>query len=154
MLNKSTEAAIAAMSRLAEVHSAGTPLTAAQIAANRNLQKPFVAKLLTVLSQAELITGVPGPGGGYRLARPPQEITLLDIANCFERKGEMLACPFGPGYCGEGPHCPIHDDIVAIRDHAREFLETTNLGVFCAPASASKRPRQSGSAHKRRKTAR
>ena len=65
MLNKSTEAAIAAMSRLAEVCDQGTPLTAAQIASNRKLQKPFLAKLLTVLSQAGLIKGVPGPGGGY-----------------------------------------------------------------------------------------
>jgi len=153
MLSKSSEAAIAAMSRLAEVYAEGTPLTAAQLAESRNLQKPFVAKLLTVLSQADLITGVPGPGGGYRLASHPSEITLLDIANCFERKGEVLACPFGPGYCGDGPHCPIHDDIVAIREHANDFMNKTTLDVFCrsSDAGCGKRPTKAQAPSRRKR---
>lgn len=135
MLHKSTEAAIAAMSRLAEAFCDDEPpLTAAQIADARDLQKPFVAKLLTVLSQHQLIKGTPGPRGGYRLARAPADITLLQIADCFERKDRQLQCPFGPNYCGsdrESDHCPLHESLVRLRDDRDAFLRDTTLAVFC-----------------------
>jgi Rrf2 family protein len=133
MLTKSTEAAIAAMSRLAQSHCGSEPpLTASQIAQDRNLQRPFVAKLLTTLSQQGLIKGTPGPHGGYRLAREPSKISLLDIARCFERAEYPLQCPFGPQYCGgDGPHCPMHDDLSRLREERDRFLSETTLAVFC-----------------------
>ena len=136
MLSKSTEAAIASMSRLAEAQCHDEPpLTASQIADCRNLQRPFVAKLLTVLSQNGLIVGNRGPRGGYRLARSSAEITLLDIARCFERIDHPLQCPFGPEYCQEGrPRCPVHDDLARLRDERAAFLGNTTLAVFCCTA--------------------
>ncbi len=53
MYGKATQNAIAAMSRLAEVYDGGkTRISAADIAASRDLQKPFVSKLLSTLSNA------------------------------------------------------------------------------------------------------
>ena len=80
MYGKQTEAAIAAMSRLAEVYDKErTRLSANDIADARGLQRPRVAKVLSVLSQAGLVTGSPGPGGGFALARHPREITIYDV---------------------------------------------------------------------------
>ena len=132
MFNKSTEAAIAAMSMLARHYDEGkTLVTASQIAEERNLQRPFVAKLLTQLSLMRLINGMPGRNGGYWLARRPSEISLKDIANCFERKEASVPCPFGPGYCGDGPVCPLHDSITALQEQIDAFLHDTTLDVFC-----------------------
>ena len=65
MYGKQTERAIGAMSRLAEVWDEGkTRLSAFEIADERGLPRPMVAKILTALSQAHLVTGSPGPGGG------------------------------------------------------------------------------------------
>lgn len=131
MINKSTEAAIAAMSLLAEVYDGGaTTLKAAAIADRRKLQRPFVAKLLTQLAQAGLVRGTPGRHGGYALAKPPDRIRLIDIADCFERRGPLQICPFGPEYCGSGPHCPLHDEISRLRDEMCGFLASTTLDVF------------------------
>jgi len=138
MLNRSSGSAIASMSRLAEVYySDRRTLTATQIAESRKLQQPFVAKLLTTLSQAGLIRGVRGPGGGYSLARPPAQITLLDIAGCFERDKTVVTCPFGPGWCGDGPRCPLHDDVIALQEHVRVFLAKTTLSTFSEPQPAA-----------------
>ena len=69
MYGKQTERAIGAMSRLAEVWDGGkTRLSAFEIADQRGLPRPMVAKILTTLSQANLVTGSPGPGGGYCLS--------------------------------------------------------------------------------------
>ncbi|MCA9291956.1 MAG: Rrf2 family transcriptional regulator, partial [Phycisphaerales bacterium] len=80
MYGKATETAIAAMTRLAEVYDAGkTLLSAAEIAESRGLQRPFVGKVLTSLSQAGLVRGSRGPGGGFTLAKPPKRIRIYDI---------------------------------------------------------------------------
>jgi Rrf2 family protein len=80
MYGKQTERAIGAMSRLAEVWDSGkTRLSAFDIADERGLPRPMVAKILTALSQANLVVGSPGPGGGYALSRPPSEITLRQV---------------------------------------------------------------------------
>ena len=70
MYGKQTETAIAAMSRLAEMYT-DQPVrqSAIEIADVRGLQRPFVAKILTVLSQAGLVNGTRGPGG----CRPRRE---------------------------------------------------------------------------------
>ncbi|WP_442483241.1 RrF2 family transcriptional regulator [Aeoliella sp. SH292] len=127
---KTTQTAIAAMSRLAEVYADGVQLSSGDIAAARDLPQTLVAKLLTMLSQAGLVTGSRGPGGGYALARAPKEISLLDIANVFERQDDNVVCPFGPNWCGSNSPCPLHNDYVAIADRFRKWQEQTTLAVF------------------------
>ena len=110
MYGKQTETAIAAMSRLAEVWDDGkVRMSATEIADSRGLQRPFVAKILTVLSQAGLVTGSPGPGGGYALATAPTKINLHQVFRLFEREDRSDDCPFGGGVCGAGEPCPLHD---------------------------------------------
>lgn len=133
MLNKSADAAIAAMSLLAEIYDGDRMvLTASQIAEKRNLQKPFVAKLLTILSQNELINGTPGRNGGYYLARVPSSITLADVAACFTKLDRPMACPFGRYYCGIGPACPLHEDLQKLHQSLDDFLKKTTLDIFAA----------------------
>ncbi|CAN5141338.1 hypothetical protein BH11PLA2_BH11PLA2_33000 [soil metagenome] len=129
---KTAQTAIAAVSRLAEVHNATqrVKLNSAEIAKQRSLPQPIVAKVLTVLSQAGVVNGSPGPGGGYWLARPPETVTILDVVSLFERVEQNVSCPFGPEYCGNGPHCPMHFDILKIREQMVAFLKTTTFARF------------------------
>jgi Rrf2 family iron-sulfur cluster assembly transcriptional regulator len=69
---KTAQTAIAAVSRLAEVYDPArrVKLNSADIAGHRHLPQPVVSKVLTTLSQAGIVSGSPGPGGGYWLACP------------------------------------------------------------------------------------
>jgi Rrf2 family transcriptional regulator, iron-sulfur cluster assembly transcription factor len=136
---KTAQTAIAAVSRLAEVYKLDKPakLNSADIAKARHLPKPVVAKVLTILSQAGIVNGSPGPGGGYWLARPPATVTLFDVVSLFERIDENVSCPFGPQYCGTGPHCPMHEDILKIRDQLTTFLKTITFERFANPEEAN-----------------
>ena len=127
---KTTQNAIAVMSRLAELFSDATSVASSrELAKSRNLPAPVVAKIMTELSRGGLVTGSPGPGGGYRLAQPPASISLKDIAMLFERETEGL-CAYGPGWCGTNEPCPIHDSIVEMKQTFEDFLEGTTLAVF------------------------
>lgn len=131
---KSAQSAIAAMSLLAEVYDGGkTSLSSVEVARNRRLSKPLMAKLLSILSARGLAKGSPGPGGGYTLAKAPAQITLMDVVEIFERPEEPTMCPFGPGWCGTGAPCPLHDSLALMDAGATEFLQTTTLAVFQNP---------------------
>jgi len=133
---KSTQNAIAAMSRLAEVYNDGQRLSSHDIAECRGVSQTLVAKLLTQLSQAGLVSGARGPNGGYALSHTPAEITLLQIASVFERTDDRAACPLGQGWCGNHKPCPIHDELADLDKQAERFLETTTLERFQAPRQA------------------
>lgn len=138
--NRATQHAIAALSRLAELFDEpDRRASSIEIAKDRNLPKPVVAKILTMLAQAGLVTGSPGPGGGYRLARPPAAISLWDVSELFERD-EDTACPFGPGWCGNRAPCPLHDKMITLRDAVEHYLKHTHFDVF------QKHPKSSASA--------
>ncbi len=131
MYGKQTEYAIAAMSRLAEVYDGGkTRLSAAGIADARGLQRPIVAKILSALSQAGLVIGSRGPGGGSSLARDPKLIKLYDVFKLFEREVDDDSCPFGGGKCGVGHPCPIHDKLFAVQKAMDRLLHETTFDEF------------------------
>lgn len=130
---KMSQHAVSAVSFLAEHHRQAVRLSSAQIAEGRKLPQPVVAKILTTLSAAGLISGIPGPSGGYALARDPSEITLADVVQPFESASESIPCPLGPGWCGTGPRCPIHDQISALREATDRLLRETHFGGFAGP---------------------
>jgi Rrf2 family iron-sulfur cluster assembly transcriptional regulator len=135
MYGKQTERAIGALSRLAEVWDGGaTRLSAQQIAEQRGLPAPMVAKILSTLSQAGIVAGAPGPGGGYALARPPAQISLKQVHMLFERENHSHICPFGGGVCGAGDPCALHDSLVGMQKDITCFHNTTTFEIFRAAA--------------------
>lgn len=129
---KTAQTAVAAVSCLAEVYDPRQPrkLSSAEIANQRNLPQPIVAKVLTVLSQAGIVQGTPGPGGGYWLAQPPEQLTLYAVVALFERLDQNGSCPFGPNYCGNGPHCPLHHQMSRVIDELTKFLTENTFAGF------------------------
>jgi Rrf2 family iron-sulfur cluster assembly transcriptional regulator len=128
---KTARQGVAALSYLAEKHAAGGGVaTSAEVGEARGMPQALAAKLLSEASGAGLVIGTTGPGGGYRLAKEPVEIKLADIVWIYERKQDEYPCPFGPGWCGTGNPCPLHNSFVALEEQATKFLEETTLAVF------------------------
>lgn len=128
---KTSGCAIAAMSALAEHYLGGERVSAEAIARSRNLSRPLVAKVLNTLSSAGLVKGSRGPGGGFTLARKPEQILIYDIVSLFEGGVPETECPFGPGYCGRHDPCPMHNALLKLRDRNVAELKSWHLGVFC-----------------------
>lgn len=128
---KTASNAVAAMSYLAQIYKEPVNHAGSQtIADARGLSKPLVAKLMTILATGGLVNGTPGPGGGYRLAKAPKKIRLIDIVSLFERADEDSKCPFGPNWCGKGAPCPLHEELLAMKSKSDAFLKNTTLDVF------------------------
>lgn len=79
--------------------------SASFLARSLHLSVPVVSKLLKILCQAGLIASVRGAGGGYRLARLPQEIRLVDVVSAIEGDFAITECCSQHGSCALDMTC-------------------------------------------------
>jgi Rrf2 family protein len=86
----------------------GTALPARRLAEFYGLPEPYLAKLLKTLTRAGLLIAASGPRGGYRLARGPGRITMLDVTGAVEGNHPLFRCaeirqrgpvPLSPAQC-------------------------------------------------------
>ena len=133
MYGKQTETAIAAVSYLAALWEgpATRRVSAADIADGRGLQRPFVAKLLSSLSQAGIVNGSPGPGGGYALAKNPNQISLRDVWLLFERPESSRVAFVGSKICGVSVPNDLSDRIGRVEQAMDSLLDDTTFDLFC-----------------------
>lgn len=104
-----------------------TPVSVAVIAENSDVPAQFLAKILLQLKNHRLLRSVKGPGGGYFLARVPEDIKLIDIASVFENPQRAhTQCVLGLDVCMDEHPCPLHHEWSRFRDTMdRQFREIT-----------------------------
>ncbi len=90
-LSDGIEQAIHSVSMLATLPS-GDVLSAAALAEFHGVSTSYLLKHLQALSRAGILATIPGPKGGYHLARPPENITLLDITLAVEGTEPAFRC--------------------------------------------------------------
>ena len=77
---------------LLAVLPAGAALPAARLAEYHGVPSAYLAKHLQALARADVLETVKGPRGGYRLARPPAEITVLDVVEAIDGDESAFRC--------------------------------------------------------------
>lgn len=107
-----------------------TLLNSRNIADGIGLPIPNVAKLLTILSNSDLVKGTPGPTGGYCLAKDPSDISLYDIVTLFENTESKPVCPLGQKCCDEKKPCPLHSEHLELYAYINDFLRRNRLNKF------------------------
>ncbi len=118
--------AVRAAAELA-VATGGALMRAEEIAKAQRIPLNFLLNILSDLKLARIVQSHRGSHGGYRLARPPEEITLAAViravegplANVHEALPEELEYP--------GPAGSLRDVWVAVRASLRSVLESVTL---------------------------
>jgi Rrf2 family protein len=93
---KSTRYALYAAMEMAQAEGRDRILTAAEVAERWSVPGSVMAKVFQQLVRAEIAVGTRGQRGGYRLARPAAEITMLEVIDALEPRrfpGEGAAAP-------------------------------------------------------------
>src|SRR5579875_920153 len=70
----------------------GMTLPAGRLAELHGVPGPYLAKALQALARAGIVRSTSGRYGGYQLARPPGDITMLDIVEAVEGGDELFRC--------------------------------------------------------------
>ena len=129
-LAKTTGYAIAAMSHLDL--PGGEPAGLRDIAQKAHVPYAYLAKRMPELVAAGLVRSVRGKHGGVLLARPPAEITLLQISEAVEARQWLGRCLLGLVTCSDERACPAHEFWKATRAQ----IEITLRGVTLADVIA------------------
>lgn len=79
------------LAELGRLHGSGTPARGEHLAEVEAVPPPFLAQILQKLRHAGLIVSRRGVQGGYTLARPPAEISVLDVLVAVEGQTLQLS---------------------------------------------------------------
>lgn len=97
--------ALRVMIDLAE-HSNGGYIPMKDVAARQEISLKYLERILPVLAKNDLIEGVQGKGGGYRLTRPPEAYPVGEILRLTEGDLAPVAClENGSTPCGRSIEC-------------------------------------------------
>jgi Rrf2 family transcriptional regulator, cysteine metabolism repressor len=139
--------------------SAGTemPVSLAAVANTEKLSRGYLEQLALSLRTAQLLRGVCGKGGGYRLAREPEEITVREVIEAVLGPINIVECVEKPNVCPRSDTCECRGVYVLINHRITEALEGFTLADLLDPerlqclsaeASAADRHRTRGEGRK------
>lgn len=116
------------------------PVTVADVASRHGLPQTALAKVFQQLVRAGLATSARGIGGGFRLARPRSDVTVLDVIGVFEARHEpgQSALGLGPGVSiagvpGDGATADSNPADIGLR----QLFEEVDELVRCTYASVT-----------------
>lgn len=141
--------AVTAMLDLAINHNSES-VTLRNIAENQKISLSYLEQLFAKLRKQDLVKGMRGPGGGYRLARSADEISIAQIISAVDEPMEFTDCN-GLENCKGGERCLSHHLWVQLTDQLEGFLSNIYLGALMRESAQSmeqNRATSSGSARK------
>ena len=101
---------------------AGRIISANEISQSASIPKSFLAKILQRLSRTGIVRSTQGIAGGFQLARPPDEINLLDVIKAVQGPSALNMCAIDRHKCNLSSTCVIHPIWVQIMEEMEERL--------------------------------
>ncbi|MHC8353771.1 RrF2 family transcriptional regulator [Pseudomonas sp. LB3P81] len=103
-----------------------------ELAELQGVPQDYLAKIFTKLAKAKLVVATEGVRGGFKLARPSDEISVLDIVNAIDGQKLIFDCRDIRGRCalfeGEAPawamsgHCSVHAVMMTAQKRMEDAL--------------------------------
>ena len=105
------------------------PVALADIAERQDISLSYLEQLFAKLRRGGLVTSVRGPGGGYRLSRPSNELRIADIIVAVDEPIAATRCKTGSakGCTKTGARCVTHDLWEELGQQIHVFLSSVSL---------------------------
>jgi len=119
--------ALRALIYLAEKDAPG-PVLVREIAIAADVPQPSLAKILHSLRGRGLVQSTKGPGGGYRLARPGDQMRIAEVIEAVDGRVELdQVCVLGLDKCDDQASCALHDVWKLFRQNYSATLSSMTL---------------------------
>jgi Rrf2 family iron-sulfur cluster assembly transcriptional regulator len=117
--------AVTAMLDLA-LRNKQAPVTLAGIGVRQSISLSYLEQLFGKLRRHALVESVRGPGGGYRLARPSEKVSVADIILAVDEPLDATQCG-GMENCKEDRQCMTHNLWATLNDKLYDYLNSVTL---------------------------
>ncbi|MBS0555246.1 MAG: Rrf2 family transcriptional regulator, partial [Proteobacteria bacterium] len=105
------------------------PVTLAGIAERQKISLSYLEQLFGKLRRHKLVSSVRGPGGGYRLAREMDAITVADIIIAVDEPLDATQCG-GKQNCHDEHRCATHDLWANLNKRMYAYLDSVTLSAL------------------------
>ena len=114
------------------------------ISEEQNIPKKFLEQILNDLKSIGAVASRRGAGGGYRLARPPQNITLASVVRHIEGALAPVSCASERFYerctCPDEARCAIREVMMQVRKAVVDIMEDVTVADLCEKAKRLAQP--------------
>jgi len=122
--------AVTAMLDLA-LRDGNGPVTLAGISRRQSISLSYLEQLFGKLRRRDLVDSVRGPGGGYTLAKPADQISVADIIRAVDEPLDATQCG-GRENCQEEQRCMTHELWSTLNEKMFEYLNSVKLSELVA----------------------
>lgn len=126
MLTDTAEYALRSVLHLAR-RPTGERVPSAAVADALDLPANYLSKTMRTLAKEGVLDAARGPGGGFALARPADEITLRDVVDPFLELGGRDRCLLGDRKCENREPCAAHARWQELTSHVEGFFGGTTV---------------------------
>jgi Rrf2 family protein len=135
MISPTAEYALRAVVAIAQAN--GEAAATQSIAKLTKVPAGYLPKVLQMLGRAGLVDSKRGLGGGFRLAKPAEVLTVLEVVNAVEPIKRINKCPLDLKTHG-GNLCPLHKRLDEATEHVeRSFAQTTIAQLLAQPGRST-----------------
>ncbi len=108
------------------------PVSIRTLAESNDVPKRFLEHIMIEMRQSGWVRPLPGRGGGFILAKPPEEITMAEVVRHFEGGISPIDCVSVQRYrrCSQEPKCLFRRVLLEIRDYSAAKLERATLAII------------------------
>jgi len=125
--------AVTAMIDLA-MHNGKSPVTLSEISERQKISLSYLEQLFGKLRRQELVSSVRGPGGGYNLAKPTEQMSVADIITAVDEPIDATQC-HGKENCKDDQKCITHDLWTDLNRHIFDYLRAVTLSELVSKQS-------------------
>jgi len=109
----------------------GKPVTLAAISERQFISLSYLEQLFRSLRAGGLVRSIRGPGGGYLLAYPANEITIANVIQAVNEPIRTTMCENAVRGCHRGKRCDTHQLWDAMGKHIYRFLDVVTIEMVC-----------------------
>lgn len=135
MISPTAEYALRAVVAIAQAN--GDAVATQSMAKITKVPSSYLPKVLQMLGRAGLVESKRGLGGGFRLAKPADELTVLEVVNAVDPIKRISKCPLDIESHG-GDLCPLHKRLDQATESVEQSFANTTIAALLAQPGRSR----------------
>ena len=109
------------------LHENKMPRMIRDIAGSQQISEKYISRLIIALRRAGMVCSIRGAKGGFRLAKTPEELTLLDVLEVMEGPLSIVDCVHAPKTCTRHENCAVREIWQGVNSEIRETMRKITL---------------------------